>query len=75
MKSLRRIYQFLRRLNLKCSPFLACSRHGMCWTHSAWITFCQYCRKETGTTPHEWATEDVCNDCAKKYFADYMETQ
>ena len=23
-------------INLKCKPFLACFRHGRCWTHSEW---------------------------------------
>ncbi len=31
---LRRVWLFFRYLNWRCSPFLACSRHGRCFPHS-----------------------------------------
>ena len=40
----------LSLLSLRCRPFLACMRHGRCWTHSDWA--CDLCAKGYSTTEH-----------------------
>lgn len=32
---------------------------------------CQYCGKKTGSTPYKWATEDICDGCAKPIIEAY----
>lgn len=43
------------------------------WVPPAYMMRCQYCGTWTGTTPYEWATEDICEACAEPIRKDYEE--